>query len=563
MAFARIGDDARWPEGLVPFEISPDFDDGQRRTVRRAVAHWNGRTIMRLMPRAGQADFVRFEPADGFCRSAVGRVTGPQAIGCDVAAGFSLGSVIHEIGHAVGYFHEQQRPDRDQFVDIVEENIEAGKEGNFEVRTGLTLGPYDYGSIMHYPRDAFADGGDTIVPLQDVSIGQREGLSDRDVAGVCLLYQAPHVVVAFEDSRSPGRRTVRWTGLTRWGRRCWGPDAVGERVDGPRSAPNVAVDDDRTAVVVWEDDPDDDGRFRAMARCRTVDGAPRFDLLPLTDAPGSHREPDVGMVPGGDLVAVWQSAPPGGGRQIRARGLDRRGRERWPEVVVADGASAIPAGPAVAVDTGGGFVVAWSELAGDVLAVRAQGFRGDGVARFAPFTVADGLGDQDVVARVAVAGDGAFVVVWEPAGGDVHARGYAADGTPGFGPLTVNGVPGGPALLCDVAAMPGGRFAVVWTDDRDGNGLGQIRSRVFDAGGGPAGPEFTANPRGGGDQGGPRVAIDRAGRVYLVWADDEDGNGVYQVHAQGVEADGTAFLRSFTVNTVWAGQQRRPAVATR
>ena len=51
--------------------------------------------------------------------------------------------------------------------------------------------------------------------------------------------------------------------------------------------------------------------------------------------------------------------------------------------------------------------------------------------------------------------------------------------------------------------------------------------------------------------------------MYLVWADDEDGNGVYQVHAQGVEADGTAFLRSFTVNTVWAGQQRRPAVATR
>ena len=58
---------------------------------------------------------------------------------------------------------------------------------NFDqhILDGTDLGDYDFGSIMHYPRDAFSKNGeDTIVPKGDHAIGQRQGLSAGDIAGV-------------------------------------------------------------------------------------------------------------------------------------------------------------------------------------------------------------------------------------------------------------------------------------------------------------------------------------------------------------------------------------------
>src|SRR5262249_26482816 len=40
--------------------------------------------------------------------------------------------IVHEICHAAGLFHEQSREDRDLFVTIHKDEIQAGKEGNFD-----------------------------------------------------------------------------------------------------------------------------------------------------------------------------------------------------------------------------------------------------------------------------------------------------------------------------------------------------------------------------------------------------------------------------------------------
>jgi hypothetical protein len=558
VAYAISGESTRWPEGMVPYEISADFSASQVRTVKRAIAHWNRRTIMRLRTRSGEDDFVIFAPADDSCSSPIGRQGGGQTIGCAVGDGFTAGSVIHEIGHSVGYFHEQQRPDRDAFLDVREENIEAGKEHNFDIRMGgIVLGPYDYGSIMHYPRDAFSENGDTRVPLQDVPIGQRDGLSTRDVHGLNVLYEAPHVVVAWEDDvRETGSPSVRWAGLSRWGKYAWGPVAAG---DG--RVPNVEMDGDHSCVVVWHEGDDSTD---VRARCLTVDGADRFEELTASAGPGSHGHPDVAMTPGGELVVVWQTTLGAGAQEIRARGFSRSGDERFGQVLVSEGSAGVPAGPAVDMDLLGNFVVAWGELLDtDELVVRARGFDHGGAERFATITVASGLGDQDVFPRVGVAGDGSFAVVWEARLREVRMRRYDAAGAETHPEIAVNAAPPGAQLLADVASTPGWGFDVVWNDDRNENRVGQVRARAFFADGPERLAEFTVNPRGGGEQLRPRVAVDGRSRRYVVWEDDEDRNGKFQVHARGVDADEQAFLRRITVNRVWRGQQRRPAVAAR
>ena len=59
------------------------------------------------------------------------------------------------------------------------------------------------------------------------------------------------------------------------------------------------------------------------------------------------------------------------------------------------------------------------------------------------------------------------------------------------------------------------------------------------------------------------LAVAADGITYLTWEDDEDRNGVFQIHATALRPDRTRLLRRVTVNRKWRGQQRRPAVASR
>jgi hypothetical protein len=175
----------RWANCQVPFKIDPALPNPQR--VTDAIAHWQQHTNYRFIARTTEKDFVTFTSGNG-CSSTVGRQGGQQFV--NLGTGCSTGNAIHEIGHTIGLWHEQSRQDRDLFVRIQWQNVEAGKEHNFNqhITDGDDVGPYDYGSIMHYDRKAFSKNGqDTIVPATPASIGQRTTLSAGDIAAANSL----------------------------------------------------------------------------------------------------------------------------------------------------------------------------------------------------------------------------------------------------------------------------------------------------------------------------------------------------------------------------------------
>jgi Astacin (Peptidase family M12A) len=187
MGVIITGAQFRWPGCRIPYTIDPALPNQAR--VTGAIAHWQSLTQFRFVLRTTEADYVTFRPGGG-CSSQVGRRGGQQFV--NLAPGCDQGRTSHEIGHVVGLWHEQSRQDRDLFVTVQWAKIQAGMEHNFNqhITDGDDVGTYDYGSLMHYPRDAFSiDGSDTLTPINpaSASIGQRVGLSPGDVAAAAVL----------------------------------------------------------------------------------------------------------------------------------------------------------------------------------------------------------------------------------------------------------------------------------------------------------------------------------------------------------------------------------------
>ncbi|WP_170837058.1 M12 family metallopeptidase [Aquimarina amphilecti] len=181
----------RWPNNIVHYSIENGMPNQSR--ITNAIAHWESKTALRFEPRTNQSSYVYFKNGSG-CSSYVGRIGGRQDI--TLANGCSTGNTIHEIGHAIGLWHEQSRKDRDQYIKVLFENIQNGKDFNFKtyIEQGQDGNEYtsslDLGSIMMYGSYAFSKNGQPTITRVNGNTynAQRNGLSDSDVLGINKMY---------------------------------------------------------------------------------------------------------------------------------------------------------------------------------------------------------------------------------------------------------------------------------------------------------------------------------------------------------------------------------------
>ena len=167
-------------------------------------------TCLKFKPRTNEDDYIVFRSRkNDACLSWIGRQGGRQVL--EIGPGCEYPDIImHEVCHALGMWHEQTRPDRDNYINILEDNVEEDQLHNFMKRNIYEVDSigtiYDYGSVMHYELNAFSKETDLdTMEIVDQELYEQQGrpivgyvptLSKLDAIQLNRLYNCPGSGVA-------------------------------------------------------------------------------------------------------------------------------------------------------------------------------------------------------------------------------------------------------------------------------------------------------------------------------------------------------------------------------
>ena len=78
----------------------------------------------------------------------------------------TVGTILHEMGHVIGLWHEQSRSDSGTYVTLYYGNVIKGSWSNFLPPADnyqLLTTYYDYASLMEYPSFSFTSAGAPVI----------------------------------------------------------------------------------------------------------------------------------------------------------------------------------------------------------------------------------------------------------------------------------------------------------------------------------------------------------------------------------------------------------------
>ena len=202
-----------WPNKVIPYYvINRGFSSYQKSIIEQALT---------TLESATQIDFQQVSsatppclmffpsPIPGSSSSPVGKQSDGNTIYLDTTV-MGASTVMHEVMHSLGFFHEHMRTDRDNYVVIYEENMTSGAMRNYRIFTetgdlGYNIGEFDYNSIMIYSSTAYAENGYTMTKLDGSLIYQGTRLSNKDIAGLNFIYgPKPVLTVSLDDWEDNG-----------------------------------------------------------------------------------------------------------------------------------------------------------------------------------------------------------------------------------------------------------------------------------------------------------------------------------------------------------------------
>lgn len=182
----------RWTNNTVVYQFDPSLPEASRTEFLRATEFWQTNTSLRFVPRTNETNFLRITrlvPDEGLCFSNIGMQRGETLM--RLADSCSLSTVTHEVGHAIGLYHEHVRADRDSYVaiDVSRAQLDQQIQFNPQLAAAAESGPYDFGSLMHYTQFEFGRAGLPVLFTIPRGISVREAKPTAgDLLAVSSLY---------------------------------------------------------------------------------------------------------------------------------------------------------------------------------------------------------------------------------------------------------------------------------------------------------------------------------------------------------------------------------------